>query len=183
MARRYKSYLLLFFLLFSIGIQAQDSLKVVSYNLQGMKPGTYPETRLPQIITRLIALDPDIIGLQEINQLRFGSGLHNQGRIIADSLSSYFEIPYYYYQQFTHYSWDDVYNEYIGIITKLPVLETGFYQLATGVFPRKVVWNLVDTPIGKISFLNTHLTYNSSTVRQLQVQQIMDYISLFNPEL
>ncbi len=180
MAKIYRSHLLLFFLLFSVGIHAQDSLKVVSYNLQGMKPGTYPETRLPQIINRLIALAPDIIGLQEINQERYGSGMDNQCKVIADSLSSYFGVPYYYYQEFTHYSWDNQYNEYIGIITKLPVLETGYYQLATGVFPRKVVWNLIDTPLGKINFLSTHLTYNSSTVRQQQVQQIMDYISSLN---
>ena len=145
-----------------------------------MKPGTYPETRLPQIITRLIALDPDIIGLPEINQDRYGSGLDNQCGVIADSLSSYFGIPYYYYQEFTHYSWDSQYNEYIGIITKLPVLETGYHQLATGVFPRKVKWNLIDTPLGKINFLSTHLTYNSSSVRQEQVQQIMDYINSLN---
>lgn len=180
MPKTIKLYLFLFFLTLSLGIHAQDSLKVITYNLQGMKPGTYPETRLPQIITRLIALDPDIIGLQEINQDRYGGGLDNQCKVIADSLSSYFGIPYYCYQELTHYSWDSQYNEYIGIITKLPVLETGYYQLATGVFPRKVVWNLIDTPLGKINFLSTHLSYNSSAVRQVQVQQIMDYISSLN---
>lgn len=177
MARLIKPYLFLLFLLFSPGVQAQDSLKVVSYNLMGMKPGTYPDTRLPQIIEKLIALDPDIIGLQEINQDRYGSGLDNQCRVIADSLSSYFGTPYYYYQEFTHHSWDNQYNEYIGIITKLSVLETGYYQLATGVFPRKVVWNLIETPFGKINFLNTHLSYNSSATRIQQVQQIIDYIN------
>ena len=46
-----------------------------------------------------------------------------------------------------------------------------------GVFPRKVVWNLIDTPIGKINFFNTHLSYNSKNVRIQQVHQIISFVT------
>ncbi|MBT8379443.1 MAG: hypothetical protein KJN64_09445, partial [Ignavibacteria bacterium] len=54
--------------------------------------------------------------------------------------------------------------------------ETGFYQLVAGVFPRKVVWNKIITPLGIVNFFNTHLSFNSASVRTTQVQQIISYI-------
>ena len=55
-----------------------DSLKVMTYNLQGMKPGSEPEIRIQYIIDNLVELDPDIIGLQEINESLTGGGTDNQ---------------------------------------------------------------------------------------------------------
>jgi len=143
----------------------------------GMKPGTEPEIRILHIIDNLIDLDPDIIGLQEINEAVNGDGTDNQGKVIADSLSAHFGIPYYYDKIITHLSWDSQYKEFIGIITKYPVEEKGYHQLATGVFPRKVIWNKISTPSGTVNFFNTHLSYNDSNVRIQQVQQIIDYVN------
>ncbi|GEM_PF-636087 len=157
-----------------ISVFAQDTLKVMTYNLEGMKPGTDPETRLFHIIQKLKVLDPDIIGLQEINELL--NGANNQGQRIADSLSAHFGVPYHFYQSFTHLSWNNQFREYIGIISKYPVQNQGFLSLVPGVFPRKVVWNYIDTPLGMVNMFNTHLSYNSSTVRVQQVQQIIAYI-------
>jgi len=64
--------------------------------------------------------------------------------------------------------------QYCG--SKYPAEEEGFFSLVPGVFPRKVVWNLINTPIGKINFFNTHLSFNSASVRIQQVQQIVSYI-------
>jgi endonuclease/exonuclease/phosphatase family metal-dependent hydrolase len=153
-----------------------DTLKVMTYNIQGMKPGTEPEERIIHIIDKLIQIDPDIIGVQEINESLNGGGADNQAKVIADSLSAYFGINYNYYTSFTHLSWNNQFREFVGIITKHNVEEEGFYQLVTGVFPRKVVWNKIDTPIGTINFFNTHLSFNSSSVRIQQVQQIIQYI-------
>jgi endonuclease/exonuclease/phosphatase family metal-dependent hydrolase len=153
-----------------------DSLKVMTYNIQGMKPGTAPEVRIIHIIDKLIQIDPDIIGLQEINESLSGGGLDNQAKVIADSLSAYFGISYNYYTSFTHLSWNNQFREFVGIITKHSVEEEGFFQLVAGVFPRKVVWNKINTPIGTVNFFNTHLSFNSASVRVQQVQQIIPFI-------
>jgi endonuclease/exonuclease/phosphatase family metal-dependent hydrolase len=168
-----------FILLISTGFifAGGDSLKVMSYNIQGMKPGTEPEVRIINIIDKLIELDPDIIGLQEINESLTSGGTDNQAKVIADSLSSYFGIPYYYYYEFTHLSWSNQFREFVGIISKYPVVDTGYFQLATGVFPRKVVWNKINTPLGTVNVFNTHLSaFNLSQVRIQQVQQIISYV-------
>jgi endonuclease/exonuclease/phosphatase family metal-dependent hydrolase len=161
--------------IFVLNSSAADTLSVLTYNLQGMKPGTDPETRTIHIIENLKVLDPDIIGLQEINES--GDGQYNQAQHIADSLGAFFGIEYHVYMAFTHLSWDNQFREYIGIISKLPVEEEGFAQLVPGVFPRKVVWNAVATPVGKVNIFNTHLSFNSASVRMQQVQQIATYIA------
>lgn len=165
----------IFVFLFTISntVISQESLKILTYNIQGMKPGTMPGIRLAFIMEKIILLDPDIIGLQEINESLDGDD--NQCTEIADALSAYYNLPYRCYQQFTHLSWDNQYRESIGIVTKHPVIDSGFHQLATGVFPRKVVWNYIETPLGKVNFFNTHLSFNSSAVRLQQAGQIMEY--------
>jgi endonuclease/exonuclease/phosphatase family metal-dependent hydrolase len=161
-------------------LPAQDTLKILTYNIQGMKPGTQPGMRLAFIIEKIIELDPDIIGLQEVNEDVSGSGLDNQGMAITKALSDNTGLDYHYYQEFTHKSWDNQFNEYIGIISKYPVEEEGYQQLATGVFPRKAIWNFINTPMGMINFYCTHLSYNSQSVRLQQVEQIDAFIEETN---
>jgi endonuclease/exonuclease/phosphatase family metal-dependent hydrolase len=149
----------------------------MTYNLLGMSPGSEPEVRILHIIDNLIELDPDIIGLQEINESLTAGGIDNQAKVIADSLSSYFGIPYYYYYEFTHLAWWDQFREFVGIISKYPVEETGYRQLTAGVFPRKVVWNKINTPIGTVNVFTTHLSaFNLWEIRIQQVQQIISFV-------
>jgi endonuclease/exonuclease/phosphatase family metal-dependent hydrolase len=169
--------ILFFIALTVINVSAQVQLKVITYNIMGMKPGTDPPTRLYHIIQNLKVLNPDIIGLQEINESLNSGGTDNQAVLIADSLSSYFGITYYYYYSQTHLSWNNQFKEFIGIISKYPVEQQGFYQLVPGAFPRKVVWNLINTPLGKINFFNTHFDYQSSSVRLQQATQTINYIT------
>ena len=168
--------LLLSLLLVSNLINGQDSLKILSYNIQGMKPGTEPDIRLQEIIKKLKVLNPDIIGLQEINQTLSNSAT-NQAKIIADSLSQYFGITYNYFYSFTHLSWDNQYREYIGIITKHPVISLGYKSLPQGTFPRKVVWNYINTPLGNVNFFSTHLSFSTELARNQQVDAIIPYIT------
>ncbi|MCF6270166.1 MAG: endonuclease/exonuclease/phosphatase family protein [Melioribacteraceae bacterium] len=163
-------------IIFSNILNAQDSLKILSYNIQGMKPGTESEIRLLEIIKKLKVLNPDIIGLQEINET-LSDATTNQAKIIADSLSAYFGITYNCFYSFTHLSWDSQYSEFIGIITKYPVINKGYKSLPQGTFPRKVVWNYIDTPIGKVNFFSTHLSYSLETFRNQQVDAIIPYIA------
>jgi endonuclease/exonuclease/phosphatase family metal-dependent hydrolase len=172
-----KNKILFFIVLTVINVSAQVQLKVITYNIMGMKPGTDPPTRLYYIIQNLKVLNPDIIGLQEINESLTGGGTDNQAMLIADSLSSYFGITYYYYYSQTHLSWNNQFKEFIGIISKFPVEQQGFYQLVPGAFPRKVVWNLINTPLGKINFFNTHFDYQSTSVRLQQATQTIIYIT------
>ena len=164
-------------LLFFSAIHAQLQLRAISYNIMGMKPGTDPATRLYHIIQNLKVLNPDIIGLQEINESLTSGGTDNQAKTIADSLSAFFGIPYYHYYSQTHLSWNNQYKEFIGIITKYPVEQQDFYQLAAGAFPRKIVWNLINTPLGKINFFNTHFDYQTSSVRLQQAAQSISFIT------
>jgi len=172
-----KNKILFFIALTVISTYAQVQLKVITYNIMGMKPGTDPPTRLYHIIQNLKVLNPDIIGLQEINESLNRGGADNQAVLIADSLSSYFGITYYYYYSQTHLSWNNQFKEFIGIISKYPVEQQGFYQLVPGAFPRKVVWNLINTPLGKINFFNTHFDYQSSSVRLQQATKTINYIT------
>ncbi len=172
-----KYTILALLLSFGQAVISQDSLKIITYNIQGMKPGTSPGLRLGFIIEKLKTLDPDIIALQEVNEDLNGNNDDNQGIVITAALSDYFGTEYYYYQQQTHLSWDNQFREFIGIISKYPVEESGYFQLIQGVFPRKVIWNYIDTPLGKINFFCTHLSYNSQSVRIQQVQQISNYVN------
>jgi endonuclease/exonuclease/phosphatase family metal-dependent hydrolase len=169
-------FFLLCFLTFTQPLISQNSLKIMTYNLQGMKPGTDPQTRLYHIIQNLKQLNPDISGLQEINESLNGGGLDNQAKLIADSLSAHFGTEYHSYYSYTHLSWSNQFREFVGIISKFPVEYEGFLQLVPGAFPRKVVWNYINTPLGKINFFNTHLDYQSQSVRIQQVQQILQFI-------
>ncbi|MBU2445426.1 MAG: endonuclease/exonuclease/phosphatase family protein [Bacteroidetes bacterium] len=170
-------FFILCLLIFTQPLIAQNSIKIMTYNLEGMKPGTDPQTRLYYIIQNLKQLNPDIIGLQEINESLNGGGLDNQAKLIADSLSAHFGITYHRYYSYTHLSWYNQFREFIGIISKYPVEQEGFLQLVPGAFPRKVVWNYINTPLGKINFFNTHLDYQSQSIRIQEVQQILQYIS------
>jgi len=172
-----KNKILFFIALLVINVSAQVQLKVITYNIMGMKPGTDPPTRLYYIIQNLKVLNPDIIGLQEINESINGGGADNQAKLIADSLSSYFGITYQCYYVQTHLSWNNQFKEFIGIISKYPVEQQGFYQLVTGAFPRKVVWNLINTPLGQINFFNTHFDYLNTSVRLQQATQTINYIA------
>ena len=59
----------LLILLFSLNlVGAQDNLKIMTFNIQGQRPGSNSQTRLYHIIQNLKELNPDIIGIQEINE-------------------------------------------------------------------------------------------------------------------
>jgi len=55
-------------LLLIVFAPAQEPLRIVTFNLLGMKPGTNWEGRLQCTIDQLVELQPDIIALQEVNE-------------------------------------------------------------------------------------------------------------------
>ena len=92
--------LILLLCFFSGSVFSQNMLKIMTYNIQGMKPDTDGNTRTLQIIEKLKEIDPDIVGLQEINETLGGS--NNQLKSIADSLSIFFNRDYFIYYSVTH---------------------------------------------------------------------------------
>jgi maltose 6'-phosphate phosphatase len=176
--RQYRSLLgVLLFSLCSVGLFAQEPLRVVTYNMEGMRPGSNWQVRLVFMIQFFEQLDPDIICLQEINQTLGGSGEDNMARTVAEKLSAHFGIEYHYYFAQTHIAWDE-FAEGVGIVSKHPVLAEGARSLPRGYFLRKVAWNRVDTPLGIVNVFSTHLCYaeEQDQVRVQQVQGIMAYI-------
>jgi len=167
---------LLLLLTIPLFLSGQESLKIITYNIEGMKPGTNSGLRTSLIISELKKIDADIIALQEINEDINGNSSDNQGLLIKNALSEHFYTEYYYYQQQANLSWDNQFKEFIGIISKYPINDQGYFQLVTGVFPRKVIWNQISTPIGEINIFNTHLSFNSAAVRLEQVKQIESHI-------
>jgi endonuclease/exonuclease/phosphatase family metal-dependent hydrolase len=163
----------LVFMLCASGNLAQESLRVVSYNMQGMRPGSNWEVRLFFMIQFFEQLDPDIICLQEINQTLGGSGEDNMARTLAEELSAHFGTEYHYYFVQTHIGWEQ-FAEGIGFVSKYPVLAEGAHSLPPGDFPRKVAWNRVDTPLGIVNAFSTHLSGNAASQ---QVQNAMTYIN------
>lgn len=155
-------------------LPAQSTLKILSYNIEGMKPGTDYQTRLQAIIQELKILDPDIMGFQEVAQ---HSASDNMAQTIADSLSLHFGETYNVYWQFTHTAYSS-YSEGIGIVSKWPVVASGFQSLPIAVFPRKVLWNQIDIEGTPLHFFTSHLAYREedNSARIQQVNSIKSYI-------
>ncbi len=156
---------------------SQPVLKVMTYNIQGMRPGSDPETRLYHIIENLKRIDPDIIGLQEINETLGGNGLDNQARRISEALSSHFGIPYFWHAVATHEAWWGQFTESIGIMTKHNILAMDEKSLVSTDFPRKVYYNLIDTPLGAVHFFTTHLSANEPTIGARQGAQVKAFVT------
>lgn len=152
-------------------------LRVVSYNLQGMRPDSNWQVRMFFIEQRLRALDPDIILLQEVCQDMNGDGSDNQARTLAEDLAAHFDREYHWSFCPSHVAWDQ-FDEGVGIVSRWPVSEDDCHALANGTFPRRVAWQRVNTPDGEVQVFSTHLEHmaNQGAVRLLQARQARDFV-------
>lgn len=155
-------------------VEDSTRLRVLSFNIWDHQ-GDYPSC-LYHMIEDIKAMDPGFIGLQEVCETIGSGGADNTAKVIVDSLTNQTGIQYHYFWEKTHVAWDQYY-EGIAIITKYPILESGYRNLPSSVFQRKVIWTKVATPIGEINFYNTHLAYRAedSHVREAQVREIINY--------
>ncbi|MFQ6607357.1 MAG: endonuclease/exonuclease/phosphatase family protein [Fidelibacterota bacterium] len=156
---------------------AQEPLRVVTFNLLGMKPGSQWKNRLQCAIDQLVELAPDIIALQEVNESVETGGRDNTAEAIALALSKMTGEKYRVSMARTHKSWGDIAWEGIAIISRFPVKQRGWKALALGEVPRKVLWNAIETPAGTVNILNTHLAYKEdhNAIREEQVVQILEF--------
>lgn len=156
---------------------AQVPLKIATYNMQGMRPGTNWQVRLFFMIQALEDLDPDVICLQEINETLTGGGEDNMARTIAAELEEHFGIPYHFYFTQTHIAWDE-FREGVGLVSKYPVLQQGFRSLPRGTFLRKAAWMKIDSPLGPANVFSTHLSYGDQhAVRVQQTEALISYVA------
>ncbi|MFA7329521.1 MAG: endonuclease/exonuclease/phosphatase family protein [Candidatus Delongbacteria bacterium] len=170
-ARRLALGLLLFL---TTGAGAEP-LRVVTLNLQGMRPDSNWQVRLFFIVQRLVELDPDVICLQEVCETLDGGGADNQARSIAQALQAAHGGDYTWSFQPTHVGWE-LFNEGVGLVSRLPVLESGYQSLTPGTFPRKVVWHRLQAEDGELQVFSTHLDHLSDAVRRVQAGQVQDYV-------
>jgi len=155
---------------------AQETLRVLTYNMQGMRPGSNWQVRLVFMIQSMEELDPDIILLQEINETMAGE--NNMAETVAEELGEHFGVDYHYSFAQTHIAWDE-FREGVGIVSKHPVIEEGSRVLPRGTFLRKAAWNRIDSPIGMVNVFSTHLSFGSqnAAVRLQQATEIRNYVA------
>ena len=159
----------------SIKKDQENSLTVLTFNLHGWEI-EWP-TRLNMILDELEALQPDLIGLQEVLQTPGTGGIDNSARVIADSLYSRTGISYEYIFERTHTGWGR-YDEGLVILTRHITLDGGVRALPVGVFQRKVLYCRALTPVGIINFFDTHLSFlaENEPVRVAQVKEIKEFV-------
>ena len=150
-----------------------ERLRVVTFNIWN-RQGPWPQ-RLPLIRDGLAALEPDVIGLQEV--LGF-PGLPSQADEIAAGLGWH-----------VHYApaWNIGGGLTYGnaILSKHPLLDAAVLPLPTpdGVDTRSVAFARVDVPGGPVPLFVTHLTFQHHLghVRCQQVRALTDHVAALAP--
>ncbi len=158
-------------------VLAQPELTVVTCNMMGMKPNTQWDNRLALQIDQLSALKPDFVLLQEVCETLDGNGGDNMALTLAAGLSQCLPDSYEYYFAPTDISWGE-FQEGIAIVSRYPILQSGFRVLTPGALERKVIWIHVETETGLVNLFCTHLSYRDDHehIRMQQVQEIHEFI-------
>ncbi len=151
----------------SSGNQLTNEIKVVSYNIhfgttRNLKPG------ISQITTFLSSLNSDIICLQEVDNSSARSLFLNHPQILQEKLS----MEIYYYEG------DDVALGKTGnlILSKYPILSKESIKLPSQKYMRIAQKVTLDTPMGNVQVINTHLGL-SKKIRKQQIDTIVNWIS------
>ncbi len=153
-----------------------DTLRVLSFNIYGAPDSNWP-VRRSMILDNLVELQPDIIALQEVVETPGTGGADNRARILSDSLYFMTGTHYEYRWQRTHFSWNQ-FDEGIAVLSRYPILDSGFIELPPGLFSRKALWCRVLTPAGIVNFFDTHLSFgNQEAVRLAQVRSLKQYVA------
>ena len=125
-------------------------------------------TRLAHIVQELRALEPDVIGLQEVLQK---PGLPNQAETLADSLG--------YHVYFSSVDGPDQPKRYgNAILTRYPVLADGWKALDPAADYRTIAHVRVEVAGRPVDVYATHLhhTPEGSAIRQTQVEDALAFI-------
>ena len=145
-------------------LSADISLKVGTYNI---KNGDLVDHDFSLIAQDISALSLDIVGLQEVD-------VGTRRAQNKDTVRSLAELCGYEYYKFAK-AMDFNGGEYgTAILSKYPILSFEVTQLADGdgCEPRSIGHAVIEVSGQRIDYYNTHLAFESKTVRQAQYAQI-----------
>jgi endonuclease/exonuclease/phosphatase family metal-dependent hydrolase len=130
-----------------------ECLRVATYNVHGCRgmDRRRSEERIAEVIA---ALDVDVIGLQELDLNRRRSARVDQARLIADQLGwhRYFHPAL---QKGDEHFGDAILSRYQMRLRQAKELPSVTTRLCPE--PRAAIWVEVESPIGKVQVINTHL--------------------------
>lgn len=143
-------------------------LKLLTLNIWN-RQGPW-DARLPLIRAGVAALDPDVVGLQEV--LHLDGTPPDQAEAIADGLG--YHVAY----GPAWAIWGGALHLGNAILSRWPILETRNFPLPVlhGDESRALLYALVDAPFGKLPVFVTHLSwrFHEGAQRALQVRAVDD---------
>jgi len=133
----------------------ETSLEVVTINLRHDVDEW--ERRFDLIADEIVRLDPDLVGLQEIEI----TGV-DQTSALRALISDRGGPDYEFYQELKIWPYGALTGEGVGILSRYPIVETGLKDLIDG--GRVAVWTRVEVEDGyEVDMFNTHLETEAST--------------------
>lgn len=149
------------------------NLRVGSYNIANGKVVSHS---MQIIANDILSLDLDIIGIQEVDRLATRSGYIDT----MAELAKYTGYKYYYYTKAINIAGDVATygqeGEYgTGILSKYPITFSESKKLESGGKEQRMLSHVkIDVDGVEINFYNTHLSYENSSLRKTQFEQLAE---------
>lgn len=141
-----------------------NTLRLVTLNLWGEQPPY--AARMRRCEAELLALQPDVVALQEVRQVE--GQVPNQAQALAAAL----QLRYLFAPTV---EWGGG-LEGLGLLSRLPLVDSGHAELphATDKERRIVLWAFLQAPAGLVGVFCTHLNYRQrhGVQREDQVEAI-----------
>ena len=145
-----------------------QSLRVVTLNLRCLLDDW--DARLPVIVETLAALEPDLVGFQEVCREPGGrDGLAELSAALTQRTGALYHTRF----ARSHWSWDQ-YDEGVGMLSPHRLSDLREVDLPAGAFGRKLLAARALTPRGPVLFATTHLDHQSPEARGAQVAVVVD---------
>jgi len=148
--------------------------RVVSLNLRCLIDEW--DERLGVIVDALAALDPDVLGFQEVCAEPGGQDALPE---LLSALEARTGRTYATHRGVTHTAWD-TYQEGLAVASAWPLADTATENLPSGVFPRKALLTRLTRPDGgTLVFATTHLDHQSDLTRKQQAEAVAAAVADF----
>ena len=140
-------------------------LRIATYNIKHAAEG---EDKIAGVIR---AMDPDIVGIQEVDYLNTRSGGRNQPKLIAEAAG----MPYYKFCRTIDYKG----GQYgTLILSKYPITEYETVKLDASTYEGRAVGHAVIDVCGiRLDFFNTHLSYEDKAIRTVQFEKLSQLLA------
>lgn len=132
------------------------------------------DDRLPILISGLVDLSADLLGLQELCSSEAVDSFVVLQEALSESALDYSDST----RTDTHRSWD-TYDEGIGVLSQHRLAERLVVELPPGALPRKAIMTRAATSLGPVIIVSTHLDHRSAGDRSQQIQAIVTAVDDF----